>query len=176
MASKRDLVVGRGHAGRQRNAAQVEESLQRGIVRSPIGQRVAVRVVPAGHGIAVVAVEERAGDGGDRVLVERIAVGVERARHHVHALHAVAGAEADRSLNGDGVGRGELLAGKAGEVGGGDGIDAVERGDVVAAQHRGVGNAGAAARAADAAHGLHHRPAQRAAGFAVGERRGLTCE
>ena len=64
----------------------------------------------------MVAVEERAGDGSDRVLVERVAVGVERARDDVDALHAVAGAEADRALNGDGVGRGELLAGKAGEI------------------------------------------------------------
>ena len=60
----------------------------------------------------MVAAEERAGDGGDGVLVEGIAVGIEWARDHVDALHAVAGAEADRALNGDGVGRGELFAGK----------------------------------------------------------------
>ncbi len=138
-----------------------------------IGERVAVGIGEAGDGIAVIAAEERAGDGGDGVLVERIAVGVERARDDVDALHAVAGAEADRALNGDGVGGGELLAGKAGEIGGGDGVDAVEGGDVVVAEDGGVGNACAAACAAGAAERLHHGPAERAAGFAVGERAGI---
>ena len=170
---KCDLVDGIGDAGRQRNAAEVEKALQGGVVRSPHGKRIAVGVVPSGDGIAVVAVEQGAGDGSDGVLVERIAVGVERARNDVDALHAVAGAEADRALNGDGVGRGDLLAGKVGEVGGGDGIDAVERGDVVVAQDGGIGDACAAGRAANAAHGLHHRPAKRAVGFAVGERAGV---
>ena len=73
--------------------------------------------VNAGDGIAVIAAEERAGDGGDGVLVERIAVCIERARDDVDALHAVAGGEADRALDGDGVGCGELLAGEAGEIG-----------------------------------------------------------
>ena len=40
-----DLVIGGGHAGRQRNAAQVEEALQSGIVRAPLGEQVAVGVV-----------------------------------------------------------------------------------------------------------------------------------
>ena len=89
----------------------------------------------------MIAAEERACHGGHGVLVERIAVCVERARHHVDALHSIAGTEADGALDGDGVGRGELLAGKAGEVGGGDGVDAVEGGDVIVAENRGVGDA-----------------------------------
>ena len=168
-----DLVVGHGNAGGQRNAAQIEVPLQAGVVRSPHGEQVAARVVPACDGIAVVAVEVGAGDKADRVLVEGIAVRVERARHHVHALHPVAGAEADGALNRDGVGGGQLLAREIGEVRGGDGVDAVERGDVVVAQQGGVGDALPAARPADAAQRLHHRPALRAAGFAVGERAGI---
>ena len=108
----------------------------------------------------MVAIEAGAGDEGRGVLVERIAAGVQGAGHHVHALHPQAGFEADRPLNRDRVGRGNLFAGKAGQVAGGDGVDAVERGDVVPAQHRGVGDAGRPVRTA-VGRGLrlHHRPA-----------------
>jgi hypothetical protein len=79
----------------------------------------------------VVAVEVAAGDEGDGVLVEGVAVRVDRARDDVDALHAVAAAESDGSLDGDSVGCGELLQGEGGLVCGGDGVDAVEGGDVV---------------------------------------------
>ena len=52
-----DLIVGGGDAGRKRNAAQVEGTLQRGIVRAPHRERVAVGVVESGDGVAVVAAE-----------------------------------------------------------------------------------------------------------------------
>ena len=67
--------------------------------------------------------------------------------------------KADGALDGDGVGGGELLAGEAGEILRGDGVDAVEGGDVVVAQDGGVGNALAAGWAADAAERLHDGPA-----------------
>jgi hypothetical protein len=87
----------------------------------------------------VVAAEVCAGDKGDGVLVERVAVGVERAGDDVDALHASAGAEGDGALNGDGVGAVSCLPGKAGEILRGDGIDAVEGGDVVVAEVAGLG-------------------------------------
>ena len=61
------------------------------------------------------------------------------------------------------------LPGKLARFCGGDGVDAVEGGDVVVAQDAGVGNAIAAGGAADAAEGLHDRPAVSAAGEFSGE-------
>ncbi len=121
----------------------------------------------------MVAAESSAGDGSDGVRVERIAVRVKWAGDNVDALHAVAGAKADRALDGNGVRRGELLALEVGKVGGGDGVDAIERGDVVVVQDRGCGNALAAACAADAAEGLHDGPALGASGLAVRESAGV---
>ena len=104
-------------------------------------KRVSTGVVEASDGIAVVATKRCAGNRADRVLVEGIAICIERARDDVDALHAVAAGEADRAANGDGVGRSDLLAGKSGQVRRSDGIDAAERGDVVVAQNCGIGNA-----------------------------------
>ena len=100
-------------------------------------------------------------------MVERVAVGVERPRHHIHALHPNPIVEADGSLDGDGVGGGDLLAGEAGQIAGHHGIDAIERGDVVPAQQGGIGNAEAAAGAAIAARRLHYRPAKEGVGLAA---------
>ena len=83
-----------------------------------------------------------------------------RARDYVDALHAHAGFEGDGSLDGDGVGGGNLLAGKAGQVLRGDGVDAVEGGDIVVAQDGWVGDAEAAASGAVAAVRLHDGPAE----------------
>ncbi len=171
-----DLVAGRGHAGRQRHSAQVEEALHGCIVRSPHRERIVVLVDPSGDRVAVVAVEVGAGDKTHGVPIKRVALRVERPGYDVHALHADAVSECDGSLDGNGVGRGDLLAGKAGHIRGCDGIDAVQRGDVVPAQLRRVGNARAAARAADAAIGLHHRPALQflcSARRTTGERAGV---
>src|SRR5208282_2959232 len=95
------------------------------------GEGDAVWVGESSDGIAVIAGKVGSGDEGDGVLQERVAVGVERDGGDIDALHAAAGAEGDRALDGDGVGSRELLAGKAGEILGGDRIDAVEGCDVV---------------------------------------------
>ena len=164
-----DLVVGGSDAGRQRDAAEIKITLKAGVGRSPHGEQVAAGVVIAGDRVAAIAAEVRAGDKADSVLVERIAVGIQRARNNVHALHGVAGAEDDGSLDGDGAGRSDLFAGKSGEVSGGDRVDAIEGGDIVVAQDGGVGNALTAAGPANTAHGLHNGPAKRAAGLAAGQ-------
>ena len=121
----------------------------------------------------MVAVERNAGDGCDCVLVERVAVRVERARDDIHALHTQASLEGNGSLNGNSICSRELLAGKAGEILGGDGVEPVEGGDIVGMELRRLGNTEAAGRAADSADGLHHWPALRAAGFFVLERSGI---
>ena len=128
---ERDLIVRRGYAGGQRDSAQVEVALHGRIVRSPRGEEIAVRIRPPCDRIAVVSVEVAAGDEGDGVLIERIAIGVQGASDDVAPLHTVAGAEGDGAMNGDGVSRGKLLARKTGQVLGGDGIEAIEGGDVV---------------------------------------------
>ena len=64
-----------------------------------IGQSLAQSGIGDRLGLTVIAIEQRARHGSHRVLVKRIAIGVERPRHHVHALHAVAGAEADPALD-----------------------------------------------------------------------------
>ena len=92
----------------------------------------------------MIAIEVRTGDKGDRVLEERVPICIQRTGYNVDTLHPRAGSKSDCALNRDRVGRGDLLAGEVGEVLCGDGVDAVEGGDVVVAELRRVRNARAA--------------------------------
>jgi hypothetical protein len=74
-----ELVVGGGYTGRQWDSAHVEGALESGIVGAPLGVWSADGVIEAGDGVAVIAGEAGSGNGGDRVLIEGISVGIEGA-------------------------------------------------------------------------------------------------
>ena len=52
----------------------------------------------------------------EQIMGQRVAFGIEGARHHVDALHASAGMEAQGALNGDGIGGGDLFPGEGDDV------------------------------------------------------------
>ena len=149
----------RGLAGRDGHAAQVEVAFLCCIAGAEAGENVAAGVGGAGDGVARIAVEGDSADGGDGVAnVGQVAVGKHRAQDYVYTLHALAAAEGDGSGDGDRVGGGKFFASEAGEVGGSDGIETIERGDVVGAERGSVGHAGNAAFVAEALNGVHDGP------------------
>ena len=139
-----------------------KEPCESGVIGTPHRERVCIRVDPSGDGISAVAAEERARDRGDGVLIKRIAIGVERTRHNVDSLHPGTSTELNGALDGDCAGGGDLLAREGPGAGRSDGIDAVQRSDIVIAELAGVGDADPARGSANAAHGMHDRPAEHA--------------